>query len=170
MKHYTQRITPEQHIYHISYRKNRESILRDGLKANSNENIGYSNAVFAHNCTFPTIDWYPCVIDHYMWNWKDGEGFINMDPTSKELIVAFKEMYDIWRIDSVKLKKQWFIDTVGELEFKGSLYKQKKLYILCFGDIPVECIQLCPELKTEYRLIQMKTGWINMNVPCINVS
>lgn len=68
-ENYTTPVNVSRYVYHISYQSNRQSILKNGLKANSKPNtIGYLNAVFAHNCNFLDLNWYPLALDHYEWS------------------------------------------------------------------------------------------------------
>ena len=64
MENYQKQITPRRFVYHVSYRKKRASILKNGLIGGSNETIGYQNAIFAHNHYKINGLWYPYVIDH----------------------------------------------------------------------------------------------------------
>ena len=164
MKNYKQQIIPKETVYHISYRKNRESILKNGLKANSNDRLGFSNAVFAHNCSFPTKNWYPCVLDYYNWGWdKEFQG-INWDPNSAVFEQAFDRMYDIWAIDTITLKRKWFVDELGEKEFGKSVYSAKELYIVSFSDIRKEHIELCKLGDLKRHRFQLNTGWLEIGV------
>ena len=160
-KNYTTLVNVNRYVFHISYQCNRESILEKGLKANSKPNtIGYLNAVFAHNCNFLDLNWYPLVLDFYDWNFWCEE--TELDLNDNEMILRrFENCYDVWRIDTTKLGKQWFIDDIGEKEFEKGIFRPENLYVVAFGDIPRDCIELA-KLEVEFTCKQFNWGLLEM--------
>ena len=118
-ENYTTPVNVSRYVYHISYQRNRHSIQKNGLKANSKPNtIGYQNAVFAHNCNFLDLNWYPLALDHYEWSFWCEETETELELNDNDMIInRFENCYDVWRIETTKLGKQRFIDDIGEKEF-----------------------------------------------------
>ena len=136
---YSREIQTTRYLYHLTYKRNRISIKKNGLKAGTNKGIGFKNAVFAHNSKLITLNWYPIVLDHYEWEEFEGV-FYTMDDY---LIYCIQQTYDIWEIDTYLLNRKWFIDGVGENDFKSRIDKIDDLYVMTYGDIPLSAIKLC---------------------------
>ncbi|TXB66152.1 hypothetical protein FRY74_06155 [Vicingus serpentipes] len=166
MSNYRYHIIPNRFVYHITSKENRENILNKGILSNSNKNIGYNNAVFAHNCELINTNWYPFILDQYEWDFDEEIGWYRDSPKNI-LKRAIKKYYDIWRIDTKYLNRTWFIDDVGEKEFGGSFIKNRKLYIVTFGDIPKEAIRLCEIRNEKKHIIDGQNGWMSLYFPNI---
>jgi hypothetical protein len=166
-ENYTNPVNVSRYVYHISYQRNRQSILQNGLKANSKPNtIGYENAVFAHNYSFLDLNWYPLVLDFYDWTFWCDETETELDLSDNEMILrGFKNHYDVWRIDTTKLGKEWFRDDVGEKDFNYDLFgverRPENLYVVSFGDIPRDCIELA-KLEEEYTRKEFHWGLLEI--------
>ncbi len=146
---YRKKIKTRRFVYHLTYSIYRESILKKGLLANSCENI-YKNAIFAHNTNKPFHLWYPYVLDvydiplHLLNIITNNEYYIETD----FLILN----YDIWRIDTAAINKQWFLDDIAISQFlDGEIYPY---YVMTFGDIPpsaLKLIQLNKPFEIEFK-------------------
>lgn len=151
MKDYSTPILPQRYLYHITGKKNRFSIEENGLSVNTanGKSLKYKNAVFAHNSSHLTLDWFPLCMDFYEWSYWDNFDFKTSFPKDEEAIKnAFDSYYDIWRIDTTLFKGNWFVDGVGEREFKGSFFRPTGLFVVTFESIPAHCIKRCSvELK-----------------------
>jgi hypothetical protein len=162
-----------RYVYHISYQRNRQSILQNGLKANSKPNsIGYENAVFAHNCGEIDVEWYPLTMDKHDWNSYYPEEFYPDDDFPDEeiprvlditdtILHGFEGYYDVWQIDTEKLGRQWYRDDVAESEFEKSLFRPEHLYIVTFGDIPRDCIERA-RIKVSFTSTKFNWGVLSM--------
>lgn len=88
-EHY-QTIEPRRFVFHSSHKKNRESILKNGLQTN----IG----------------------DSYKDNWKEFQPIkpaifaVNTPNYTESFGLKYNNDYDIWRIDTTKCDNNWYID------------------------------------------------------------
>jgi hypothetical protein len=160
-ENYTTPVNVSRYVYHISYQRSRQSILKNGLKANSKPNaIGYFHVVFAHNCSFLDLNWYPLVLDFYDWTFWCDETETELELNDNDMILnRFEYCYDVWRIDTTKLGKQWFRDDVGEKEFtfEIGMFRPENLYVVAFGDIPKDCVELA-KLEESFTYKQFNWG------------
>jgi len=138
------KITPRRFVYHLTKKSHRASIARYGLLACSGS--WYENTVFAHNSNSINSDWYPYVhADVFYYTCVTGgpgkyySQIINDDQPIVTNMLYFLE-YDVWRIDTHKLKRVWFIDSVAAAEFL--LNPTIPFYIMSYGDIPVSALKL----------------------------
>lgn len=161
-KNYSIPVSVNRYIYHISDQCNKKSILKNGLRGNSKPTIGYYNAVFAHNCNFVDVNWFPLVLDDLDCNFWCEKTETEIESNEIDNILdRFKYCYDIWRIDTTKLGKQWFRDNIGEKEFEKGLFRPENLYVVVFGDIPEDCIELV-KLEVEFTRKHFNWGWVEM--------
>lgn len=140
MKNYSSKIKPRRYVYHLTYSENREFILRKGLKANSSAGL-YRNAVFAHNTNQLTDYWYPYVMDQYdiMFGMvKQEVKLMNFGSWLEQDFVTMK--YDIWRIDTHALNRNWFVDNVAVTDFLNGI--KYPYYVMTYGDIPPSALML----------------------------
>ena len=140
MKNYTSKIQPRRYVYHLTHSENREFILRKGLKANSSKGF-YKNAVFAHNTNQLTHYWYPYVMDQYdiMFGMvKQKVKLMNFASWLEQDFVTMK--YDIWRIDTYALNKNWFVDDIAINNFLNGI--KYPYYVMTYGDIPPSALML----------------------------
>lgn len=156
MENYSEHIQTNRYLYHLTYKKHRDSIDQYGLKANTTMDkpyaVKYENAVFAHNSDLITLDWYPLTMDYNQWDyWGKFDRIISFPEEDGAIADAFSKTYDIWRIDTKRFTAKWFIDEIGERDFKGSFFKKKGLYVVTFESIPREAIEFC---KLEFRFIK----------------
>jgi len=166
-------VTTEHYVYHISYQSYRESIEQNGLLANSKPNsIGYENAVFAHNCGEIDVEWYPLTMDKYDWNcYYPNEYYPEEDCPNEEILRVlditdtilhrFEDYYDVWQIDTEKLGRQWYRDEVAESEFEKSLFRPEFLYVVTFGNIPLDCIKRA-RIKVTFATTKFDWGVVSM--------
>ena len=172
-ENYKTPVDASRYVYHISYQCNRQSILQNGLKANSKPNtIGYENAVFAHNCGEIDVEWYPLTMDKYDWNcYYPEEYYPDEDCLNEEIarvlditdtiLHRFEDYYDVWQIDTEKLGRQWYRDDVAESEFEKSLFRPEYLYVVTFGDIPRDCIERA-RIKVSFTSTKFNWGVLSM--------
>ena len=142
MKNYSSKIKPRRYVYHLTYSENREFIVRKGLVASSRDGaLSYKNAVFAHNTNKITEYWYPYILDQYdiMFGMiKEIVNLMNFGSWLEQDFVTMK--YDIWRIDTHALNRNWFLDNVAGRDFlKGINYPY---YVMSYGDIPPSALML----------------------------
>ncbi len=139
-KYPLQKANTGQYVYHLSYKKNRQSIEAKGI-------IGYRNVkpqsnrglVFAHNTNQVTLDWYWLCLDIYELQFcEDDEEHY---PFREQLRYFVNKHYDIWRIDNEIANKNWYIDFIGLNDCMGIL--KTDYYVKCFGNIAKEAITLC---------------------------
>tara|TARA_B110000285_G_scaffold229225_1_gene293600 strand:+ start:332 stop:829 length:498 start_codon:yes stop_codon:yes gene_type:complete len=137
---YTEQIIPQRFIIHVSYSSNRDEILSNGLLSKKAlHSIKESKGVFAHNDMCPNEDWYPYTLDK--WELKVGIHFSLFD------------MYDYWVIDTSMLPNNWFVDTIGEIDFlrnRRDFHLTKGLYIMTKEDVPRNAIKLYKFQTDEY--------------------
>lgn len=137
-------------VYHVSYRCHRNSILTKGILASSSAYLGYTNAVFAHNSPLVNIQWYPLCLDWYGWELNVSDRYIDEQGWAKFVFLGLQVYYDIWAINTQQLKQKWYLDKTGERETEEFDYKQKNLFVMSYGSIPPEAIQLSqPQLKNN---------------------
>ena len=172
-ENYTTPVDVIKYVYHISYQRNRQSILKNGLKANSKPNtIGFENAVFAHNYAEIDVEWYPLTMDKYDWNsYYPEEYYPDEDCPNEEdprvlgmtdtILKRFEDYYDVWQIDTEKLSRQWYRDEVAESEFEKSLFRPEYLYVVTFGDIPRDCIKRA-RIKVSFKSTKFNWGVVSM--------
>jgi hypothetical protein len=168
-ENYTLPVVTGRYIYHISYQHHRESIKQNGLKANSKPNtIGYENAVFAHNADCLDVEWYPLTMDKYDWGFccPQETGQMQLDDTDV-VLMRFEDCYDVWQIDTLKLGRQWYSDDVAEREFEKSLFRPEFLYVVSFGDIPPDCIELA---RIEVDFVTTKFDWGALSMRRLNLA
>ena len=102
------------------------------------------------------------MLDFYDWNFWCEETETELDLNDNEMILRrFENCYDVWRIDTTKLGKQWFIDDIGEKEFEKGIFRPENLYVVAFGDIPRDCIELA-KLEVEFTCKQFNWGLLEM--------
>lgn len=143
---YTQPVSTARYVYHITSKAYRDSINKEGLKAQSSKGkfLHFKNALFAHNSDVFTTDWYPITMDYIEWRyWQIEWKAIPYCNDNKAIKYAFDNYYDIWRIDTQQLSKQWFIDDVAQEDFKGDFYNSDDLFVVTFNSVPREFIDLC---------------------------
>jgi hypothetical protein len=134
---YTQKIKTRRFVYHLTYKVHRESILKKGLLANCYENQ-YKNAIFAHNTSKPSHLWYPYVLDVYDIPYHLLNIVVNNDYCIETDFLLLN--YDIWRIDTKALKRQWYFDNIAISQFlEGENYPY---YVMTFGNIPPTALKL----------------------------
>jgi len=148
MNMYPKKITPNQYAFHITNKTKRHLILKDGLKANDDKAMNYGNAIFAHNSPYITDEWYPFIMNYYG----------DLDKTEFKNIL--NEYYYIWRVDTVFLKRDWFLDWVGQVDFPSTIFNSENLYIMNYDNIPLEASTLC---NTQFKdtFLELKHGWFD---------
>jgi hypothetical protein len=154
------KVTPHRFVYHLTKKSNRASIAHFGLLAC--DGSWYENAVFSHNSNSINSDWYPYVFEDvfYYTCITGGSGkyysqIINDDQPIVTNMLYFLE-YDIWRIDTHKLNRDWFIDSVTAAEFL--LNPTIPFYIMSHSDIPVSALKLI-NLENPIDIFLQKIRW-----------
>lgn len=147
---YSREIQTTRYLYHLTYKRNRISIKENGLKAATSKGVGFKNAVFAHNSKLITLNWYPIVLDQYEWEEFEGVFYTMED----YVMYCIQQIYDVWEIDTYLLNRKWFIDGVGERDFKTRADKIDDLYVMSYGDIPNSSLRFCD--ITEFELFYQR--------------
>jgi len=130
-----------KYIYHLTRKQTREGILKEGLhKACVTEE--YIGPVYAHNTDRFEIEWYWFCLDIYQYDltsyWNE---YINHLNDNRSLIRFYvNTFYDIWKIDTEKADKEWFIDYVG---LQGEPNKKEDYYVYSHSVIDREAMTLC---------------------------
>jgi hypothetical protein len=161
MKLYTTPIEPQPTVYHVSGKRIRNKIKKEGLMTNTSHRIGYENALFAHNSPYITLDWYPFIMDlfDYFRLKKDSKTFFEM--SDNEIIqTVLSQYYDIWEINTASLEQKWFVDTVGEQDFKRPFYCKEALYVVTFEPIPPKHLTLCTAFEERTQKFEFDFGWV----------
>lgn len=143
------KVRTKRKLIHVSSRRNRKSILENGIRAGSNNYLGYSNMVFAHNSYVITPNWYPLIFNAVEFEIAYDHCF----KKGKDVFFYFIENYlDFWEIDSVSLNRSWYLDELGDKEFRHYGENGENLFVRTFGSICSSHIQLIPtnELRIKY--------------------
>jgi hypothetical protein len=81
------------------------------------------------------------------------------------ILRRFENCYDVWRIDTTILGKQWFRDDAGEEDFKHGITnvesRPENLYVVAFGDIPRDCIKRA-RIKVSFKSTKFNWGVLSM--------
>ena len=121
-------VTPKKYIWHLSYKKNRQSILNNGIKV-----MKRNYAVFANNMSLTQENitrFWPIPIDRF--------DFENGMPEVNELFTY----YDFWKIDTTKLDHIWRVDPKLRQDLKGYRLRSVYDYVCSKKDIPANVIEL----------------------------
>ena len=121
-------VKPEPYIWHLSPKKNRLGIHKNGILAKSNDRFGYGPAVFANNFL---------ELDGRLYDFNGASDFYQYD---KALNYKQKSKYtdlnhyldfleaDFWRIETSKLPNhKWWVDTMWSSEY-GNIYTNDHIY------------------------------------------
>jgi hypothetical protein len=127
------KIQPERFVWHVTSKRNRQSILATGLDAQKSKH----NAVCANNQSRNILFFYPFCINEY----------------NGEFTPLMLTQYDYWRIDTTKVSADWYIDPNmkgGPSEFMGS----DRNFVVTETSIPVEALTL---YKIDMRYINKRS-------------
>jgi hypothetical protein len=114
--------TTERFVYHITSQKIREQIKRNGLLPFSdNGTLNFKNSIFANNGPY-NPNWYPIYYDSW-------------DHDCETFHYRVLPYYDVWRIDTKKIKNKWFED------HRVNFY-HGKLHVYCHDPIPPSALKL----------------------------
>ncbi len=132
----------EKYVYHLTGKHTREGIKKNGLVA---EKKWYYKAekypVYAHNTHRFSEDWYWYCLDLYQYGSSYFDPYISHLLNERDETRFFvNHYYDIWRIDTEMVNKEWFIDFCG---LKENSHVKENYYVKCFNNIPVEALTLC---------------------------
>lgn len=133
------KITPQKYVWHVSPKRNRQSILNFGLNAELSEH----KCVFANNQSRNIDFFYPFCVDIYYECFRD-EDYLE---------------YDYWRIDISKVNGIWYIDPNmknGPKEFMGS----SRNFIVTESSVPAEALTLFKidaRFLRTYKMFAVKT-------------
>lgn len=125
------KVNVNRYLFHASHPCSREGILEKGLLVSGRENSMIPRGVYAHNLlTEPNFKWYPFVlIGEY-----DYQNIKGIDPV---------RMYDYWRIDTFKLKNNWFIDFAARFDFMNSIgFDPYSMYVYTDENINTNALTL----------------------------
>jgi hypothetical protein len=136
------KVTPRRFVYHVSRKSVRDSIAKHGLIARHYDRIG-GNAIFAHNSNQLDRDWYPYCFDVFYFTprgtGKNKSQIINDDKPVVTNFVYLLE-FDVWRIDTHKLNRNWYIDNAACYDFMQKL--NIPFYLFTYGDVPPSALKL----------------------------
>lgn len=151
-KNYTLKVKTNRFIYHVSLSCLRKSILKNGLLGYACEMYGFRNAIFAHNSAIPDYRWFPFCFDA-CFPWENSVNFINSEDNFESFAyLTDKYGYDFWRIDTWKIKNEWFLDDIGMDDFfEGSKYP---FFVVTFDDIPPSALKRY-EFHPEHKVIKL---------------
>jgi hypothetical protein len=128
MKSNLQSIRPNRFVWHVTFKGNRCSIAKNGLKSE----FTFKGAVFANNQSQSLFDMWPLPIDG--WD----PGFSVYD-------------YDFWRIDTAKAGVKWYVDPFMEEDYKAYGCRSKYDYICTLENICIDAMKLY--FYNEYNLV-----------------
>ena len=119
-------INPKRYVWHISYRglersfraKHGDFSLREKIRK---EGLMYRKdwAVFAHNGLVKPEFVFPFCIDHFSFG------------DSVKVVMNTMTNYDFWRIDTLQLKKEWYIDPLMASDIEKRYPKMNKHLFIC---------------------------------------
>jgi hypothetical protein len=136
------KVTPRRFVYHVTRRLRRESIAKHGLIARERDYLG-GKTVFAHNSNQLDRDWYPYCFDVFYFT-PDGTSKVQSQIINDDRCVVTNFVYllefDVWRIDTHKLKRDWFIDNHACFDFLQKI--NIPFYVFSYGDVPVSALKL----------------------------
>ncbi len=84
------KVIPQEFVWHVSLRENRDSILKFGLRPDKSEH----NCIFANNQSKKIKLFYPFCLEIYFGAY------------SNDILHA----YDYWRINTARVEGDWYID------------------------------------------------------------
>ncbi len=130
---YPVKTIPEKFVYHLSYKHYREPILLGPL--------GCRSSVYAHNTDQISLSWYKLCLDMYFFNYCDKTHLDTLYTERERLRYGVNRHYDIWRIDTAKANKDWYIDYTG----LGDCHEEVKenYFIYSKGTISLDAVTLC---------------------------
>jgi hypothetical protein len=152
-----------RYVYHMTHKMNRKSIKKKGIIASSCDDIGYSNTVFAHNSTIPSLYWYPFVNSRfeYVGIPENPECYFDFESVGSYRDFEFMSvLYDVWEIDTLTLDNEWFLDNPALRDFGGDVFGGRELYVFTFGNIPADCI----------RLVKLNAKWKRMDLNGVSIT
>jgi hypothetical protein len=116
-----QPVKPKRYLWHVTRKHNRNSIIQHGLRTE----LSAHKCIFANNQSRNIDFFYPFCI-HLFYETFEDEQYLE---------------YDYWRIDTKKVKADWFIDPNmknGPKEYMGS----SKNFLFTQSSIPKEALRL----------------------------
>lgn len=142
----------EPYIWHLSPKRNRLSILKNGLLIGNN-----SNFIFANNFNYNTISMWPLPIESMNFNL--GVGIINYSDAKNIILGLIGPFYDFWKIDTQKFNKQWYIDPFlkDELNTYSYCHNNPANYVCTQSSVPTKYLELFeynPILKEEILVVK----------------
>jgi hypothetical protein len=131
-------INPQRYVWHITYRSIQKSFraipgdftLREKIRK---EGLIYKKdwAVFAHNGLVKPEFIFPFCIDHFSFG------------DSVKTVMNTMTSYDFWRIDTLFLNAEWFIDPLMSSDIDNRYPKMKKDMFICTQqNIPPTALKL----------------------------
>lgn len=131
-------INPKRYVWHISYRSVQRSFkaipgdfsLREKIRK---EGLIYRKdwAVFAHNGLVKPEFIFPFCIDHFSFG------------DSVKTVMDTMTSYDFWRIDTLHLNDEWYIDPLMTSDIEKRYPKMNKHWFICTKqNIPPTALKL----------------------------
>lgn len=145
----------ESFIWHLSPKRNRDSILKNGLRISNNEKL-----IYANNFNRDLHSMWPIPIESMYKNLNYENN--NYETLKTSIIESVAPNFDFWRIDTKKTNNEWFIDPFLKDELKIYSHSQNNpnLYVCTLTPIPIDCLKLfeyCASSK-EGVFVQIKKG------------
>ena len=134
----TKVINPQRYVWHISYRSVQRSFraipgdfsLREKIRK---EGLIYKKdwAVFAHNGLVKPEFIFPFCIDHFSFG------------DSVNTVMNTMTSYDFWRIDTMRLNGEWYVDPLMTSDIEKRYPKMNKHWFICTRqNIPPTALKL----------------------------
>lgn len=148
-------------LWHLSSKRNRKSILENGiLTPHQRGYLNNSNLIFANNFNEDLQSMWPLPIEAMYINFECE--FKNNKALKSAIIASIANCFDFWRIDTKKLKADWYVDPFLELEIPvfSHCKQNPKSYVCTNEAIPSNCIKLFEYnmMKDEDVIIKKRNG------------
>ena len=134
----TKVINPKRYVWHTSYRSLKRTFtaipgdftLREKIRK---EGLVYKKewAVFAHNGLVKPEYIFPFCIDHFSFG------------DSVKTVMNTMTSYDFWRIDTLRLNEEWYVDPLMSSDIEKRYPKMNKHWFICTRqNIPPTALKL----------------------------
>lgn len=130
----------QRYVYHLSYKYNRASILKKGLRGRD-QHPNLAEPVFAHNKPIPDLIWFPFILDSWEWKQKNKYKLIANSNYDFMKIESLIKGYDVWEIDTFKINNMtWYKDPWSMKDFLNDV--NYSYYVVTEGWIPPSVLKL----------------------------
>ena len=113
-----ERVIPQRYVWHVSETSNRSSILSHGLR----HDFSHHDAIFANNQSMNIRHFFPFCLDS---EFRENDLFD----------------YDFWRIDTSKVKANWFVDP-NMMKASEEINLCNEFYVVTETSFPLEAMDL----------------------------